>query len=117
MPPRNEGISTGTEALEATTNSLPAQPAGPGDCPGPQTPEQVTFKTFLLSFVDEFQQVVVYAYTDRCAASASNGTLSAGLTTPWLKEVQGYAEVVQPVSPPIPLPTSQSSGTPTGAQG
>jgi len=79
---------SGTEALEATTNSLPVQPPGPGNCPAPQSPRDVTSNTYLLSFVDGSQQVDVYA--GRCGDSASNGTFIAGLTTPRLNEVHGY---------------------------
>lgn len=82
---------SGTQALEATTNSLPVPPRGVPPCPAPQTPEELRTNTFLLSFADTSQQVDVYAFTGRCADGVLNGKFQAILTTAWLKQVLGYA--------------------------
>jgi hypothetical protein len=81
---------SGSEALEAATNTLPLQSPGPGDCPGPETPADLVSHIFLLSFVDASRQVDVYAVNGRCGSGPSNGTLNAGLTTTWLNDLHRY---------------------------
>jgi hypothetical protein len=79
---------SGTEAAEATTNSLPVQPPGLPVCPGPQTPAQLATDTFFLSFADTSQRVDIDAVDGSCISGASNGTFFARLTTTWLNAVQ-----------------------------
>ena len=93
-------IENGANALptdqRTALNQTPTGPCGAGP--------------LFVTFVNRAQQV---SLTVTGCDAVTNGVFLAFGTATWLNEIRGYTDF-NAINPPIPLPTGQASGVPTG---